>query len=540
MRGRKNFFTGILLLTVSGAAVKICGLLFKIPLVSIIGEDGMGYFNSAYVIYTFFYVLTTSGLPLGMSILISGTEDPFLKRRYLHTALWSFGLLGLGICLFLMMFPNQIAQLVGNKQASSCLRVMGFTLLFVCLSGAIRGYFQGEKNMLPTAVSQVIEAVFKTALGILLAYYAVQKGKEPYETASYALFGITIGSFLSLVYLLLRLSREKSIFKKSPAWKAPKGIGKKLFSVVLPVSASSVVLSISSVLDLGMVMRRLQSIGFTPEEANRMYGNYSGLAIPLFNLPPVLIAPIAAALVPHLTSALAKKDSWKSQKLIASALKLTMLISAPCVSGLAVLSKAILCLLFQETAALTAAPYLTLLAPSILFVALFTAGSSLLQACGKRNKPMIAIAVGVIFKQISGYILIGKYGMAGAPIGTFMCYSTAALLTFCFVKKEGLLQISFSSVFFFPLLCGTLCGLAAKGTLWLVQGSGLAGQVLLPMLSGGTVYLISALLTGCVDEEVLSLLPAGGKLARIFKKIVHRKNGVKNDKSSEQTNQRAL
>ena len=79
MRGKKNFFIGILLLTISGAAVKICGLLFKIPLVSIIGEDGMGYFNSAYVIYTFFYVLTTSGLPLGMSILISGTGDPFLR-----------------------------------------------------------------------------------------------------------------------------------------------------------------------------------------------------------------------------------------------------------------------------------------------------------------------------------------------------------------------------------------------------------------------------------------------------------------------------
>ena len=216
MRGKKNFFIGILLLTISGAAVKICGLLFKIPLVSIIGEDGMGYFNSAYVIYTFFYVLTTSGLPLGMSILISGTGDPFLKRRYLRSALWSFGLLGLGVCLLLMLFPHQIARLVGNEPASSCLKVMGFTLLFVCLAGAIRGYFQGEKNMLPTAVSQVVEAVFKTALGILFAYYAVQKGKEPYETASYALFGITVGSFISLVYLILRLSREKELFRKQP------------------------------------------------------------------------------------------------------------------------------------------------------------------------------------------------------------------------------------------------------------------------------------------------------------------------------------
>ena len=523
MRGKKNFFIGILLLTISGAAVKICGLLFKIPLVSIIGEDGMGYFNSAYVIYTFFYVLTTSGLPLGMSILISGTGDPFLKRRYLRSALWSFGLLGLGVCLLLMLFPHQIARLVGNEPASSCLKVMGFTLLFVCLAGAIRGYFQGEKNMLPTAVSQVVEAVFKTALGILFAYYAVQKGKEPYETASYALFGITVGSFISLVYLILRLSREKELFRKQPGWKAPKGICKKLFSVVLPVSASSVVLSISSVLDLGMVMRRLQSTGFTPEEANRMYGNYSGLAIPLFNLPPVLIAPIAAALIPHLTSALAERNSLKTKKLIGSALKLTMLISAPCVSGLAVLAEPILSLLFQEDAAVTAAPYLTLLAPSILFVALFTAGSGLLQASGERNKPMIAIAVGVVFKQISSYILIGKYGMTGAPIGTFICYSAAALLIFCFAEKEGLLQISFSSVFFFPLLCGTLCGLAAKATLWLVQGTGRIWQVLLPVLSGGTVYLISALLTGCVDEEALSLLPIGSRLSGMLKKIVGRK-----------------
>ena len=186
----KRFASGVLMLTLAGAAVKLCGLLFRIPLVSVIGKEGMGYFSSAYVIYTFFYVLSSSGLPVGLSLLVAGSPAYAEKKRFFRAALTSFGALGILCGALLTVFCRHAARLICNEGAELSIGMMGPTLAFVCLSGTLRGYFQGKKQMLPTAVSQMIEAVFKTALGVLFAVAAVKKGFGAKEASAAALFGV--------------------------------------------------------------------------------------------------------------------------------------------------------------------------------------------------------------------------------------------------------------------------------------------------------------------------------------------------------------
>ena len=171
-KNRNNlFFSGVVVLTIANLLVKVIGLLYKIPLHNLLGDEGMGYFNSAYVIYTFFYVLSTSGLPVGLSILVSKSKRVEEGVAYLRSAFLLFGGMGGIFCLLMALFPGSLALAIGNPGASFAIRVMAPALLAVCLSGCLRGYFQGLKDMMPTAVSQVIESVLKTAFGLLFARF---------------------------------------------------------------------------------------------------------------------------------------------------------------------------------------------------------------------------------------------------------------------------------------------------------------------------------------------------------------------------------
>lgn len=497
---RKGFWSGVFFLTLSAVSVKLCGMLFKIPLVSIIGEEGMGYFNSAYVIYTLFFVLTTSGLPMGLSMLVAATDDLRKKRSYHLAAFTSFGVLGLILTILMLLFPEKLADAVGNSGAAASVRAMAPTLLFVCLSGSIRGYFQGFGDMLPTAVSQMIEAVFKTLFGILFAYLTLQQGGTPANAAAAALSGIAVGSFLSLLYLLLCLIRQDIttfMHSKLPTRKDYLN----LMEVVFPVTAGSAVMSISSLIDLSLTMRRLQSIGYSSGEANILYGNYTGLAVPLFNLPAVLISPISASAIPLFVEALRKKEQKTESETVERALSLTLAVSLPSAVGLYVLAEPILKLLFEDNAAEKAAPLLKWLAPATVLVAFVTVTGAFLQAKGKRWLPILSMTVGGGVKIVLGYILIGRYGILGSPVSTLFCYLTAAGFNLLFLLKEQ----KISSAFFkkMPITIGAtlLSGLTAGGCYRLLApfSSGIA--VLLSIAAAILVYLLPMLYFGGISIE---------------------------------------
>ena len=171
----RSFLSGASVLTVSAVVVKIIGLLYRIPMLSHLGTEGMGYFNTAYELYALFCVISTAGLPVAMSVLISRMESDGQTggaRRVFGISLALFA--GVGLCgaLLLWGLADAFAGLLGSPASAACMRAISPTVLLICLSSAFRGYFQGKRRMLPTAISQVIEAAGKLLLGLTLAAYA--------------------------------------------------------------------------------------------------------------------------------------------------------------------------------------------------------------------------------------------------------------------------------------------------------------------------------------------------------------------------------
>ena len=508
-RREKGFMSGIALLTLSAACAKLCGMLFKLPLVSIIGDGGMGYFNSAYVIYTFFFVLSTSGLPVGLSILIAESTDAADRFGYLKSGLAIFGGVGGLLSLIMMLAPKELAHLIGNPGAEASIRVMAPSLLAVCLSGCLRGYFQGQKDMMPTAVSQVVEAAFKTVLGILLAYYGVKRGENARTVAAMALLGVSVGSILSFFYLVWVFCRsvKKYGFTFSGAFGRHFRIGKyagRLLSVVLPVSGASVVLSVSSVIDLSAIMNGLLRAGFSAELANELYGNYSGSAVPLFNLPSVLVTPVASAVIPFLAKD-QRKQPGEREAISGVSLRLAAMISAPCAVGLAFLAHPVLTLLFGEKTAATARPLLQILAPAVFLVALQTVSGAVLQGRGKRKLPVASLAIGAAAKLVICYLLVPRIGIAGAPIGTFVCYLLSTCINLFFCIRKRMLVFKPLPDLIFPLICAFLCGATAHGVFRVLPEGGI--YTLTSIGAGAAVYCAALVLFGAFDSRMMQFLP---------------------------------
>lgn len=203
-KSTKMFVNGVLILTISNILVKTIGLLFKIPLHDYLGDEGMGYFNAAYTIYTWFYMISTAGLPIAMSVLVSKSraKGNFNQvKKILRLSLWLFFIVGSVGMLILALGSGMFAALIKVERANLCILAIAPTLFFVCLTSAYRGYFQGHQIMWPTAVSQLLESVGKLVLGILFASWSISRGDPLYVTAAYTILGITIGVFCGMVFI---------------------------------------------------------------------------------------------------------------------------------------------------------------------------------------------------------------------------------------------------------------------------------------------------------------------------------------------------
>ncbi len=477
----KLFFTGVVVLTVSNLLIKVIGALFKIPMNNIVGDQGMGYYSSAYTIYTFFYMISTAGLPVAISLLVSenrakGKLNQVKKVFKIATLL--FVIVGVVGTLAMALGAGGFSALLKAEPTYWCIVAIAPTLFFICISSALRGYFQGYQNMFPVAISQLIEALCKLFLGIAFAYYALNIYGNSRETihyvAAYAVLGLTIGAGLGMLFLMI----SKMLFKSErydaefievsgidDSTEKSSAIVKKIVLIALPVTVSSSVMSLTNIIDMTLIQRLLQTFrGMTEAQATAIYGNYTSLCVPMFNLPPYLIYPISYSIVPLVKTAIASGDKKRAHHVMESALRVAVLIGIPCGLGMAAVAKPILHLFgYRYWSVVSAAPLLTLLAPSTFFICVLSVSNALLQANGHERKPVISMLVGAAVKVVTNAILIGVIGMPGTPISTFLCYLTATALNIYFVIKHVGLKINFGRMFFRPLVAGILCAVVAIG-----------------------------------------------------------------------------
>ena len=456
----KNFMSGVFVLTLSTVIVKIIGVLYKIPMLRLIGSEGMGYFNSAYEIYTLFCVISTAGLPVAMSVMISSSQAQGKNRT---AKIFSVGItlfLSLGIVCFAIIagLAKPFSEFLKSDNAYLSILFISPTVLFVCIGSAYRGYFQGKGQMLPTAISQVIEALGKLVLGIIFATVALKRGYGTETVAAFAILGLTLGMAVSMLYLVfwkILNDRKKSEFAESDDTKKSTVL-KELMVTAIPVTLASAIISITKLIDMTMILRRLQAVGYDSVAANEIYGSYTTLALPLFSLAPALVTAVALPLVPAISAAAAKGDGEEQFKVMNSSLKLTCLLATPISLGLCVFSKEILSLLFagEYEAIEVAYPLLSILGLSVLLSCLITVTNAVLQAYKKAHLPIVSMICGAGVKIVLAYFLIGNPGINiyGAPISTFFCNLTITLMNFYYLGKYAPMMPSLYRVFAKPLI----------------------------------------------------------------------------------------
>ena len=489
-----GFLGGAALLTAAVAVSKLLGALYKIPLGNLLGSRGMGCFQAAYNVYGVLLTLSTAGLPLAMSRLIAQSRGrPRRQRRIFHVALALFlalGLVGSGVML---TFPRQLSGLLHNELAAPSIRVLAPALLAVCLLSAIRGYTQGQGQMLPTAVSQVVESAGKIG-------------------AAGAMAGVTVGSLLALLVLTLRWLPSCMGSDAPPSRREVLG---QLLKIGVPITLGAGGMSFITLLDQSVAMDALQSrLGLGLEEANRQYGEYA-FALTLFSLPPSFLYPISVSLVPAISGALGQGDRRTARRHTRTALRMALLLALPSGIGLSVLAGPILRLLYpaQVQTAAAAAHHLRVLGLAAVCVCLMVVSGGILQAWGHEHIPVVTLLTGGAVKIAVSYQLVSDpaWGIRGAAVGTLLCYALIAGMNLLAVGRTTGIVFRWGVPLRTLVAVGAMAVTASGFYRMLVHRASLPLAVLGAVAAAAAVYGGLVLLLGAVRREELCAVFAAKK-----------------------------
>ncbi len=527
--GQKKLLRGVLVLMPAALFSKVVGMFYKIPLLFIVGVEGMAYFLAAYHVYSLLFVLSATGLPTALSLQISralARGEMRATGRIFRVALVLFLSLGLAGSTYLFLAAAPLAERLSMKDASAALAAIAPSLALAAFIGAGKGYFQGHSRMGPTALCEVLEAAGKLCFGLGFALWAKHLGYAASIVAAYAVFGITAGMALSALSLVVPLCLSLFKERKTRVGTLPprRLVLSELLRVGFPITLGACVMSAVSLLDTVLISARLQHAGFPAEVANAMYSSYGNLAIPLYNLVPALLAPVTLALMPLLGGAVTGKDTDGARAALSSAIRISTLAGIPASLGLCVFAKPLLSLIFagQDQAILVAAPLLSVLALSVLPAVLIAVLGGALQATGHTLLPVLATGVGATVKLLCESILLELPGvyLHGAPISTLCCTLTVLLIEWIALSRVLPFPVIVPRDLFRPLfatLPAMLLGIGLYRVLSLYAGEG--AWVMLPVFFAvGAVVLFFALLFGAVEKNDLLTLPAGDKICTCLEK----------------------
>ena len=530
---KKSFLSGVLLLSLSTFLVKIVGFLYKIPMLAYLGSVGMGYFHSAYEIYAMFCIIATAGLPVALSVLISSAlarKDQNSVTRTFRASMAVFCCIGLAGSLVMAFFAPQFCRLIQSENAEACIVAISPTVFLICISSGFRGYFQGYQQMRPTAFSQLIEAVGKLIFGVILARWALDRGMENPRIAAAAGWGLTLGTAASTLYLLICKIRHDAVYQRKCPPQLPSvgaSLRKTLVSLAtmaIPMTLGASAVSLTKLIDMAMILRRLQAIGFSEASANEAYGSYTALALSVYTLLPTLVNSISLPLVPLLSDAIARGDEGRQSAMIRASYHLTAAVAIPAALVISTFAKPILSLLFgrEADAVDLASPLLSSLGISIFLSCMITATNSVLHAYRRVNRPIFAMLAGAGVKILSAYLLIGNphIGMLGAPISTLLCNLTVVVLNLRFAadlqRTEDLVSIfgkplaaAIPSVGI-PFCLYYLAEMRTGGGAWLT---------LVCLSLAAVLYLFFVVLLRVIEPEELEMLPMGKRLTRLFFRV---------------------
>ena len=445
------------------------------------------------------------------------------------------------------------------------------TILFGCLVSIYRGYFEGQRNMVPTAVSEIIEAAVKLVIGALLAYFVMRFGIDSYESTGTflgftfdneieaqntilafsvagAICGISLGSLCSFIYyyLLFKIKGDgipKEYYESSIDARTARETLVLICKTALPIAMGALIMSLGSLVDQFIIQRVLLGLvesnptaleaqygAYFPKDVfygdeitlhTRLWGCYSA-ALTLMQLVTAVTQVFGSSAMPNVTSAWTKGNKSELKKSIETVVRMTMLFTLPMSLGLSVLARPIMQLIYADEAIVDiGGNVLMIMGITTIFTAAVTPICSMLQGVGKVNVPMKLYTVCMLIKIAITWMFVSipEVNIQGATAGSLVAYAVILIIgTFLLIRYSNI-KINFYTTTIKPLMGAVLSSAAAYTVNYFM--SGIVPQrvsTVLAIVAAVVVYIISLLILRAFTATEIKFLPKGEKIAKVLEK----------------------
>jgi stage V sporulation protein B len=559
MAAKKNgnsFLVQGSILAATSLLVRMIGLLYRIPLINIIGDEGTGVYQNTFEIYNIALILSSYSLPMAVSklVAIKRSNGEYRNAYRIFKCAMAFSM-AVGFLAFLIIFAGAdfFATFYDSGNIALPLRVLAPTIFIFAIMGVLRGFFQGKNTMIPTAISQVLEQLINAGVSIAAAYILVRNFSASINVASYGAAGGTLGTLAGALMGLLFLLFVFSIYR--PYWRKQmrrdsdenresyQDIFKLLIITTLPIILSQTVYQISGMIDsilFNQIMNdrklsvtdfiALQAGGYgvnisdlyTEDYRNALIGIYSGKYKLLSNVPVAIATAIAAAIITTIAASFSKGMKEDIQRKVHTAIKFNMIIAIPSAVGMGVLASPILQLIFGDSRALPA-NLLRIGSTAIVFFALSTLSSAVLQGINQLKTPVInsAVSLGLHIVLVVLLLKFSPLSTYALVIGNVSFALVVCILNWVSIERSLNYRQELLKTFLIPTICSIIMGAAAyfsyQGFMALVHSNGLS--TLLAILVGVIVYLVLLVFLRGVEERELAFVPGGAVAIRLLKKL---------------------
>ncbi len=535
-KSSNNFLVQGGLLAFASILVRFIGLLYRIPLTNIIGDEGMGYYSSAYLIYNIALLISSYSLPLAVSKLVASR---IIKKQYKNSfrifviALVLGAIVGLIASLTVFFGADFFAvHILESPRTAIPLKVLSPTIFVFAIMGVLRGFFQGNSSMVQTSISQVIEQIFNALITLTAAYYLMKQYSLSIDAAAYGAAGATLGTLIgaisSLAFLLFVFALNWNFIRKKMRYDSTNYVDsnsfviKILIATIVPVILSQTVYQLSSVLDVSIFQNVMNGKGFIEKERNEFVGIYSNKFLLLTQLPVSLASAMATAIVPSIVTSKANGMMMEVKNKISLGIKSSMMIAFPSTMGLIVLASPILQLLFQDSRDLPAR-MLQVGSIGVLFFTFSTITNGVLQGLDKMNIPFIHSSIALVIHEVILYFILKftDLGIFALVIGNITFPLIICLLNWRYIKNLLEYKQEVRKTFVIPLVSSLIMGLCTllsyKGIYSLTKRASISTIVGIAVAI--SVYFAALILLKGITEDELYQLPKGSILIKIAKKL---------------------
>mgnify|MGYP003293135158 FL=1 len=533
------------ILAAAGIIVRLIGILYRSPLVAIIGDEGNGYYNTAYTIYTIILLISSYSIPAAISKVIAArlAKREYRNAQRIFTCSFIYVMITGGIGSLLCFFG---AQFFVGQNSAAVLRVFAPTIFLSGLLGVFRGYFQAHRTMLQTSFSQIVEQILNAVVSLLAAYLlmGLVADKDATTQAIYGAVGSALGTgsgvlialiFMWMIYMLNRPAINKRIQRDRTETVLGYGeIFKIIILMVTPVVLSTFIYNVNTASNLKFYQGIMQAFrGYLEVEATTSYGLYSGKAMQIINIPVAIASSMSAAIIPTIARTYEMHARQETNMQIAKAIKVTMLISIPSAVGLFVLAKPVVLLLYPQKATVDiVAALIRTMSVAVVFYGLSTLTNAVLQGTGKVNKPVLHALCALVVQTLVlvPLLLYTDLDLYALCIATVVYALLMCVLNGISIRKHLKYEQEMFKTFVLPAIAAFWMGVVTagvyfgldKGIMLLADTSQMLRNIicLVPALFAAViVYFMLVIKLGAVSKNELKTMPKGHVLVRIAEKM---------------------